>query len=139
MRCLSLMLFLLMTGQVCADAVSLETASQHPLAIHRHSDLNEIRALDQEVDDLLVKIEQCQVAELAPRGQCHCQYPGRLNAVRHAINQILEKHPEWRNRALLWWDRREVYASSLHLGGLQRQLDQPCEVLVTTIRGPESS
>lgn len=120
---------LLMFSQVFADQ-----DVQHPLAIHRHSDMDEIRALDEQVDHLLVKIEQCQVAELAPIGQCHCQYPTKLNSVKQAMNRLLEKHPDWSNRALLWWDQRQTYASSLHLGGVQRQLDQPCEVLVTTIR-----
>ncbi|MBL6692256.1 MAG: hypothetical protein ISP91_17890, partial [Pseudomonadales bacterium] len=36
---------------------------------------------------------------------------------------------------LLWWDRQTTYASSLHLGGVQRQLDEPCNAVVTTIRG----
>ena len=116
--------------------VDAEPDSRRPLALGHVRDLRDIRTLDREVDRLTTKIEQCAVAELAPVGQCHCQYPGKLASVKRAINQLLVRHPDWDNRALLWWDQRETYASSLHLGGIRRQLNQPCNAVVTTISGP---
>ncbi len=134
MRIIFCLLFLLVSNQVDAEVVS-----KHPLALHHSSELKEIEALDREVDQLLTKIEQCAVSELAPAGQCHCQYPGKLASVRVAITSLLEKHPDWGDRALLWWDRQTPYASSLHLGSVQNQLAQPCHAIVTTIRGPSDS
>ncbi len=134
MRLLISCLFLLVSNQVGADDVV--NTSKHPLALHYTPELSEVKALDREVDQLLTKIRQCAVAELAPVGQCHCQYPNKLASVKQSINDLLEKHPDWDDRALLWWDRQTPYASSIHIGGVQRQLDQPCNAVVTTIRGP---
>jgi hypothetical protein len=131
-RKLVCLFFLLVSIQGVALA---DDSAKHPLALRQSSDLREVQALDREVDQLLTKIQQCAVAELAPAGQCHCQYPSKLASVKNSINRLLEKHPDWDDRALLWWDRQTTYASSLHLGGVQRQLDEPCNAVVTTIRG----
>ena len=123
-------ILLLLSGQAGA-----EPASRLPLALHDAHDLRDIQTLSRDVDRLLTKIEQCAVAELAPVAQCHCQYPGKLARVKREIRQLLAKHPDWDNRALLWWGRGEADASSLHLGRVRRQLHQPCHAVVTTISG----
>jgi hypothetical protein len=102
-----------------------------PIEIMRTSDIQDIERLDYEVDRLNAKIKQCAAAGLAPAIECHCHYPDKLASAIDAYQSVLEKHPGWENRAVLWWDSARTTPSNLHMGGLKLTIETPCQNIVS--------
>ena len=106
-------------------------APAFPIEIMETSDIQDIERLDHEVDRLNAKIKQCAAAGLAPAVECHCRYPVKLASAIYVYQSVLEKHPDWENRAVLWWDSERTIASNLHMGGLKLTIDKPCQNIVS--------
>lgn len=111
----------------------LQSAGQatFPVQLKENSDIQDIESLEQEVDNLTSKIRQCAAAGLAPAIECHCLYPNKLASTINAYYEVLEKHPEWENRAVLWWDNQRVTPSNLHMGGIRTTIEKPCRNIVS--------
>lgn len=101
-------------------------SAQPPIALNDDEAIRIIENLDGRVDQLIAKVRQCAAAGLAPMSECHCRYPVKLESAREAYEEVLMRHPEWENRAVLWWDAGEPRPSNLHMGGLKNRFDQPC-------------
>jgi len=102
-----------------------------PLQLMEPTDIRDIERLDYEVVRLNAKIRQCAAAGLAPAMECHCFYPSKLASAINVYQTVLEKHPDWENRAVLWWDSAGAMPSNLHLGGLKLTIEKPCQNLVS--------
>ncbi|MBT6892952.1 MAG: hypothetical protein HOA25_15745 [Gammaproteobacteria bacterium] len=102
-----------------------------PLELMEATDIRDIERLDYEVVRLNAKIKQCAAAGLAPAIECHCFYPNKLESAINVYQTVLKKHPEWENRAVLWWDSTRTRPSNLHLGGLKLTIEKPCQNLVS--------
>jgi hypothetical protein len=102
-----------------------------PLELMEPTDIQDIERLDYEVVRLNTKIKQCAAAGLAPTTKCHCFYPNKLASAINAYQMVLKKHPDWENRAVLWWDSATTMPSNLHLGGLKLTIEKPCQNLVS--------
>jgi hypothetical protein len=102
-----------------------------PLELMEPTDIRDIERLDYEVVRLNAKIRQCAAAGLAPAIECHCFYPNKLASAINVYQTVLEKHPDWENRAVLWWDSARTMPSNLHLGGLKLTIEKPCQNLVS--------
>ncbi|MFP6805151.1 MAG: hypothetical protein VCA12_18710 [Pseudomonadales bacterium] len=102
-----------------------------PLELMEPTDIRDIERLDYEVVRLNAKIKQCAAAGLAPATECHCFYPNKLASAINVYQTVLEKHPGWENRAVLWWDSARTMPSNLHLGGLKLTIEKPCQNLVS--------
>ena len=105
--------------------------SGFPLELMEATDIQDIERLDYEVVRLNAKIKQCAAAGLAPAIECHCFYPNKLASAINVYQTVLEKHPDWENRAVLWWDSARTMPSNLHLGGLKLTIEKPCQNLVS--------
>jgi hypothetical protein len=106
--------------------IFVDASSSRPLELMAAGDIEDIQTLGVEVDRLVAKIKQCAAAGLAPATQCHCYYPGKLGRAKSTFQSILAKHPEWEDRAVLWWDDTRTNPSNLHMGGVRAQFEQPC-------------
>ena len=104
--------------------------SGFPLELMEATDIQDIERLDYEVVRLNAKIKQC-AAGLAPAIECHCFYPNKLASAINVYQTVLKKHPDWENRAVLWWDSARTTPSNLHLGGLKLTIEKPCQNLVS--------
>jgi hypothetical protein len=102
-----------------------------PLELMEPTDIRDIERLDYEVVRLNAKIKQCAAAGLAPAMECHCFYPNKLASAINVYQTVLEKHPDWENRAVLWWDSATTIPSNLHLGGVKLTIEKPCQNLVS--------
>ena len=102
-----------------------------PLELMERNDIQDIERLDVEVDRLNAKIKQCAAAGLAPALECHCFYPDKLASAIVVYQSVLEKHPDWENRAVLWWDSERTVPSNLHMGGLKLTIEKTCQNLVS--------
>ncbi|MEO2183007.1 MAG: hypothetical protein ABGY43_11965 [bacterium] len=102
-----------------------------PLELMEPTDIRDIERLDYEVVRLNAKIKQCAAAGLAPAIECHCFYPNKLASAINVYQTVLEKHPDWENRAVLWWDSARTMPSNLHLGGLKLTIEKSCQNLVS--------
>lgn len=102
-----------------------------PLELMERNDIQDIERLDVEVDRLNAKIKQCAAAGLAPALECHCFYPDKLASAIVVYQSVLEKHPDWENRAVLWWDSERTVPSNLHMGGLKLTIEKSCQNLVS--------
>ena len=122
-RLLALTLLPVVSGLV---PVSAAAAPLMPIQLTQAEQIADIEELSDAVGNLTSKIKQCAASGLAPMGQCHCRYPGKLAATKSALNRLLHKYPDWQNRAVLWWDTATTEASNLHLGGLGHRISQPC-------------
>ena len=105
--------------------------SGFPLELMEPIDIRDIERLDYEVERLNAKIKQCVAAGLAPAIECHCFYPKKLESAISVYQTVLKKHPDWENRAVLWWDSTRTTPSKLHLGGLKLTIEKPCQNLVS--------
>ena len=105
--------------------------SEFPLQLMEPTDIKDIERLDYEVVRLNAKIRQCVAAGLAPVIECHCFYPDKLASALNLYRAVLEKHPDWENRAVLWWGSATSTPSNLHLGGLKRTIEKSCQNLVS--------
>lgn len=114
-------------------SISLSAIGQSglPLQLVEPTDIKDIERLDYEVVRLNAKVRQCVAAGLAPVTECHCFYPGKLAAAINLYRTVVEKHPEWENRAVLWWDSARSIPSNLHMGGLRRTIERSCQSLVS--------
>lgn len=106
-------------------------APAFPLELMERNDIQDIERLDYEVDRLNSKIKQCAAAGLAPALECHCFYPNKLASAIVAYQSVLEKHPDWENRVVLWWDSEKTIPSNLHMGGLKLTIEKSCQNLVS--------
>jgi hypothetical protein len=106
-------------------------APAFPIEIIGTSDIQDIERLDYEVDRLNAKIKQCAAAGLAPAVECHCRYPNKLASAIDVYQSVLEKHPDWENRAVLWWDSARTIPSNLHMGGLKLTIEKSCQNIVS--------
>ncbi|MFT7220634.1 MAG: hypothetical protein ACI8Z1_002253 [Candidatus Azotimanducaceae bacterium] len=97
-----------------------------PIKITGPEEIADIEVLNAAVDSLSTKIRQCVASGLAPLLECHCQYPRKLETTRHAFVEVLEKYPEWQNRAVLWWDSSRTLPLNIHLGGVGSRISHPC-------------
>lgn len=102
-----------------------------PLELMKPSDIRDIERLDYEVVRLTAKIKQCAAVGLAPATECHCFYPKKLASAINVYQTVLEKHPDWENRAVLWWDNDRTIPSNLHMGGLRLTIEKSCQNLVS--------
>ena len=118
-------LFLCLILPLAVNA-SADELSVKPVELIRHSDIEDVRKLGVEVDRLTAKVRQCAAAGLASPSKCHCYYPARLASAKGLYQRVLAKHPDWENRAVLWWNRERTYPSNLHFGGLKVQFSQSC-------------
>ena len=112
-------------------ALAFGGTSGFPLELMEPTDIQDIERLDYEVVRLNAKIKQCAAAGLAPAIECHCFYPNKLASAINVYQTVLEKHPDWENRAVLWWDSARTMPSNLHLGGLKLTIEKPCQNLVS--------
>ena len=117
------LLLLVLAGVVPAGLT--ETSPVHPIYIQTDREIQTVQQLDQQVDALQVKIEQCIAAGLAPASHCHCYYPERLSQIRQTYDDVLTRYPDWSRRAVLWWD--EGTPANIHFGNLRNKIEQPCE------------
>ena len=83
------------------------------------ADIRDIERLDYEVVRLSAKIKQCAAAGLAPAIECHCFYPDKLTSALNLYRAVLEKHPDWENRAVLWWDSATTHTLEPSSGRLK--------------------
>ena len=102
-----------------------------PLELMEPTDIVDIERLDYEVVRLSAKIKQCAAAGLAPAIECHCFYPGKLTSAINIYHTVIEKHPDWENRALLWWNSSRTIPSNLDMGGLKLTIEESCQNLVS--------
>jgi hypothetical protein len=102
-----------------------------PLELMELNDIRDIERLDYEVVRLNAKIKQCAAAGLAPAIDCHCFYPNKLASAIYVYQTVLEKHPDWENRAVLWWDSARTIPSNLHMGGLKLTIEKSCQNIVS--------
>lgn len=107
-------------------ALPVLTRAAPPVALNDDEEIRMIEQLDGQVDQLIAKVRQCAAAGLAPASECHCYYPGKLKSARRAYRQVLSRHPEWEDRAILWWYSGDQGPSNLHMGGLKNQIGRPC-------------
>ena len=105
--------------------------SEFPLQLMEPTDIKDIERLDYEVVRLSAKIKQCAAAGLAPAIECHCFYPGKLTSAINIYHTVIEKHPDWENRALLWWNSSRTIPSNLDMGGLKLTIEESCQNLVS--------
>lgn len=97
-----------------------------PIALNSDDEIQVIEQLDGRVEQLVAKIRQCAAAGLAPASECHCYYPEKLESARQAYQQVVNRHPEWEGRAVLWWEDSAPRPSNLHMGGLKNRISRPC-------------
>jgi hypothetical protein len=102
-----------------------------PLELMDPTDIQDIERLDYEVVRLNAKINQCAAAGLAPAIECHCFYPHKLASAINVYQTLLEKHPNWENRRVLWWNSTGTIASNLHMASLKLIIKKPCQNLVS--------
>ena len=102
-----------------------------PLELMESTDIEDIERLDYEFVRLNAKIRQCTAAGLAPAIECHCFYPDKLASVIDVYQTVVEKHPDWENRVVLWWDSARTIPSNLHMGGLKLKIKKSCHNLVS--------
>ena len=102
-----------------------------PLELMEPTDIVDIERLDYEVVRLNAKIRQCAAAGLAPEIECQCFYPDKLASVIDVYQTVVEKHPDWENRVVLWWDSARTIPSNLHMGGLKLKIKKSCHNLVS--------
>ena len=107
-------------------AVPVEVCSDQTVELHRSSDIADIELLDRELTRLVAKVRQCAAAGLAPASECYCYYPSKLESTREVYREVIDRHPDWVDRSLLWWDESRSFMSSLHLRGLKTHMEQPC-------------
>jgi hypothetical protein len=119
---MKVLMFLVLLVVPGAGAASPKT----PIELMNPADIADIEKLDRKVDRLIAKVRQCEAAGLAPSSQCICYYPGKFASAKSLYHSVLEKHPEWEGRAVLWWDNTRSYPSNIHLGGLRNQFEQSC-------------
>ena len=112
-------------------ALAFGGTSGFPLELMEAADIRDIERLDYEVVRLSAKIKQCAAAGLAPAIECHCFYPGKLTSAINFYNTVIEKHPDWENRALLWWNSSRTIPSNLDMGGLKLTIEESCQNLVS--------
>lgn len=115
------LLILLMILPVKAASDSLT-----PIQLTARQEIADIEELDAAVDQLNNKMRQCAAAGLAPLPECHCRYPRKLALTKTALNRVLNKYPQWQNRAVLWWNTHGTRPSNLHLGGVGTRIGLPC-------------
>lgn len=106
--------------------VPAQALSESTIELHRSADIADIERLDEELTRLVAKVRQCAAAGLAPVSDCYCVYPSKLEATRRVYSHLLDKHPEWEDRSVLWWNEDRSYTSNLHLRGLRDKIEQPC-------------
>ncbi|MBT4162054.1 MAG: hypothetical protein HOC70_13230 [Gammaproteobacteria bacterium] len=106
--------------------VSTEARSDQTIELHRTNDIADIELLDRELTQLVAKVRQCAAAGLAPASDCYCYYPTKLESTRVVYHQVLERHPEWLDRSVLWWDQSRSFTSNLRLRGLKQHIEEPC-------------
>lgn len=102
------------------------SALAEPITLESNDEIRVARDLDRKVDNLISKVKQCAAAGLAPAAECHCYYPSKLDSALSSYESMLERHPEWEDRTLLWWDEKRNYPSNLHLRGLRVRFAEPC-------------
>ncbi len=112
-------------------ALAFGGTSGFPLELMEAADIRDIERLDYEVVRLSAKIKQCAAAGLAPAIECHCFYPGKLTSAINIYHTVIEKHPDWENRALLWWNSARTIPSNLDMGGLKLTIEESCQNLVS--------
>ncbi len=123
----ALLFCLMLPASVNASVdASVAKSSVRPVELVRDSDIEDARKLGVEVDRLTAKVRQCAAAGLALPSKCYCYYPNRLASAKGLYQRVLAKHPDWENRAVLWWNRDRTYPSNLHFGGLKVQFSQNC-------------
>ena len=83
--------------------------SGFPLELMEPTDIRDIERLDYEVERLNAN---------------------KLESAISVYQTVLKKHPDWENRAVLWWDSTRTTPSNLHLGGLKLTIEKPCQNLV---------
>ena len=106
--------------------VLLDASSARPIELMKANDIADVKQLDVEVERLAAKVRQCAAAGLAPATECHCQYPSKLASAKNAYQSVIQKHPEWEDQTVLWWDQARSYPSNLHFRGLRAQFESPC-------------
>ena len=106
--------------------VSAEARSDQIIELHRSDDIADIELLDRELTQLVAKVRQCAAAGLAPASDCYCYYPSKLESTRAVYRHVLDRHPEWMDQSVIWWDESRSYSSNLHLRGLKQHIEQPC-------------
>ena len=112
-------------------ALAFGGTSGFPLELMEAADIRDIERLDYEVVRLSAKIKQCAAAGLAPAIECHCFYPGKLTSAINTYHTVIEKHPDWENRTLLWWNSSRTIPSNLDMGGLKLTIEESCQNLVS--------
>jgi hypothetical protein len=112
-------------------ALAFGETSEIPLELMEAADIRDIERLDYEVVRLSAKIKQCAAAGLAPATECHCFYPGKLTSAINVYHTVIEKHPDWENRALFWWNSAKTIPSNLDMGGLKLTIEESCQNLVS--------
>ena len=100
--------------------------SDGTIEISEVSEISDIVVLDQELEQMVVKVRQCAEAGLASASDCYCQYPAKLAAIRKAYNRVARKYPSWTEGSIRWWDEGRSFSSNLYLRGVGQQLARPC-------------
>ena len=111
-------LMLLLLVALPATAATLELRDQDEIAA--------ARALDQSMDGLVAKVRQCAAAGLAPAAECHCYYPAKLDSARSLYREVIDRHPEWEDRTLLWWEDGRASPSNVQMRGAKIRFATPC-------------
>ena len=102
-----------------------------PVELLKQNDILDIEYLEQKLMRLKAKMNQCEAAGLASSAECHCLYPDKLASAIESYKLVIEKHPSWVNRAILWWDSKRMIPSNLHMGVAKLSIEKPCQSFVS--------
>ncbi len=119
-------LILLVISVFAISVFTMNAQASPPIALNDEHQIEIIEQLDGRVEQLVAKIRQCAAAGLAPVSECHCRYPRKLESAKRAYQRVINEHPEWEGRAVLWWDDSAPRPSNLHMGGLEHRFAQSC-------------
>lgn len=71
-------------------------------------------------------VMECVNKKIAPAKECFCLYPEKIKNFNMTVSGILDKYPEWENKAINWKLKDDPVGYNLYISGLRKQLQMKC-------------
>ena len=87
--------------------------SAERLSLDNSNDINDAITIDNVFWDLSKKVSQCMEAKQLSYSKCVCSHPKSLHALQMHIKHTLQKHPEWRDKTLVYTYKHSGYNTNI--------------------------
>ena len=88
--------------------------SAERLSLDNSNDINDAITIDNAFWDLSKKVSQCMEAKQLSYSECVCLHPKSLRALQRDIKQTLQKHPDWRDKIVVYTYKHTGHNTNIH-------------------------